>query len=374
MKKKILALLYLAVFYLTSCISQENPPIIETPDQSKFSTSIIVDGIEIPWGMDFITENDLLVTEKKGILYRVKNGEKSEVSGLPEIYQRGQGGLLDVALHPDFDNNKLIYFTASVHVEGDKGGNTALYCGELNANELSNVKLLYKGTPNTKKGQHWGSRIVFDDQGHLFFGIGDRGNRDVNPQDLKRDGGKIYRLNLDGSIPEDNPFFQEDEAIKAVYSYGHRNPQGMTIHPKTGEIWENEHGPKGGDEINIIKKGKNYGWPVITYGINYSGTSITDKKSMPGMEQPFYYWVPSIAPSGMAFSSSGVYRKWKGNLFIGSLKFKYLERLIIKRGKVVKREKILNDIGRVRNVKEGPDGFLYLGVEGKGILKVIVNR
>lgn len=374
MKKKILALLYLAVFYLNSCISQENPPIIETPDQSKFSTITIVDGIDIPWGMDFITENDLLVTEKKGVLYRVKNGEKSEISGLPEIYQRGQGGLLDVALHPDFDNNKVIYFTAGVHIEGDKGGNTALYCGELNANELSNVKLLYKGTPNTKKGQHWGSRIVFDDQGHLFFGIGDRGNRDVNPQDLKRDGGKIYRLNLDGSIPEDNPFVQEDEALNAVFTYGHRNPQGMTIHPKTGEIWENEHGPKGGDEINILRKGKNYGWPVITYGINYSGTSITDKKSMPGMEQPFYYWVPSIAPSGMAFSTSGVYRKWKGNLFVGSLKFKYLERLIIKRGKVVKREKILNDIGRVRNVKEGPDGYLYLGVEGKGILKVIVNR
>jgi glucose/arabinose dehydrogenase len=371
MENRFLKSLMIGVFSLTSCISQENPPEVKTPDQTKFITETVVDGIDIPWGMDFISENEILVTEKKGTLYRVTNGEKAEVSGLPEIYKRGQGGLLDVALHPDYKNNKIIFFTAGVHIEGDEGGNTALYCGELNENSLSNIKLLYKGNPNTKKGQHWGSRIVFDNKGHLFFGIGDRGNRDANPQDLNRDGGKIYRLNLDGSIPEDNPFADQEGALKAVYSYGHRNPQGMTVHPETGEIWENEHGPKGGDEINIIQKGKNYGWPVITYGINYSGTSITDKTSMPGMEQPFYYWVPSIAPSGMAFSSSNVYKRWKGNLFVGSLKFKYLERLVIKRGKVVKREKILNDVGRVRNVKEGPDGYLYLGVEGKGILKLV---
>ena len=373
MKKNLFAPMFFGVFCIISCISQENPPEIKTPEQSKFTTETIVDGIDIPWGMDFISENEILVTEKKGILYRVSNGKKAEVSGLPKIYQRGQGGLMDVALHPDFENNKIIYFTTGAHVEGEEGGNTTLYCAELNDNSLTNVKLLYKGKPNTKKGQHWGSRIIFDDKGHLFFGIGDRGNRDVNPQDLGRDGGKIYRLNLDGSIPEDNPFANQDGALKAIYSYGHRNPQGMTVHPKTGEIWENEHGPKGGDEINIIEKGKNYGWPKITYGINYSGTSITDKTSLPGMEQPFYYWVPSIGPSGMAFSYSNVYKKWKGNLFVGSLKFKYLERLIIRRGKVVKREKILDGIGRVRNVKEGPDGYLYLGVEGKGILKVVHN-
>ena len=228
--------------------------------------------------------------------------------------------------------------------------------------------------PNTKKGQHWGSRIVFDDEGHLFFGVGDRGNRDVNPQDLKKDGGKIYRLNLDGSIPDDNPFINLEGAKKAIYTYGNRNPQGLIFHYKTGELWEHEHGPKGGDEINILEKGKNFGWPVITYGINYSGTSITDKREMPGMEQPLYYWVPSIAPSGMAFSTSGVYKDWEGDLFVGSLKFKYLERLVIKDKKVIKREKILDEIGRVRNVKEGPDGYLYLGVDGKGILKVILKE
>ena len=257
MKLNLYLTLAALVISFSSCISQENPPLIETPDQTKYGTETIVDGIEVPWGMTFISEKELLVTEKKGVLYRVSNGNKTEVGGLPEIYKRGQGGLLDVAVHPDFKSNNLIYMTLSSHIEADKGGNTALYQAKLNANTLEDVKLLYKATPNTTKGQHWGSRIVFDDDGHLFFSVGDRGNRDVNPQDLKRDGGKIYRLNLDGSIPSDNPFINTDGAKKAVFSYGHRNPQGMTVHPKTGEIWENEHGPKGGDEINIIQKGKN---------------------------------------------------------------------------------------------------------------------
>ena len=196
----------------------------------------------------------------------------------------------------------------------------------------------------------------------------------MNPQNLEKDGGKIYRLKLDGTIPEDNPFVNKNGAIDAIYSYGHRNPQGMIFHYKTGELWEHEHGPKGGDEINIIEKGKNYGWPVITYGINYSGTSITDKREMPGMEQPLYYWVPSIAPCGMAFSTSGVYKKWKGDLFVGSMKFNYLERLVVKKRKVIKREKILEDVGgKLRNIKEGPDGYLYVSVDGKGIFKLIKN-
>ena len=374
MKSYFFLILINSIFYITSCISQENPPMIETPDQSKYTTELIVDGIDIPWGMDFINEEELLVTDKKGTLYHVLKGVKTEVSGLPKIYVRGQGGLLDVALHPNFKSNGLVYLAISVNIEGDEGGNTALYRGTYEEFKLKNIELLYKAVPNTKKGQHWGSRIVFDDEGHLFFGVGDRGNRDVNPQDLKKDGGKIYRLNLDGSIPDDNPFINEEGAKKAIYTYGNRNPQGLIFHPNTGDLWEHEHGPKGGDEINILKKGKNYGWPVITYGINYSGTSITDKREMPGMEQPLYYWVPSIAPSGIAFSTSGVYKDWEGDIFVGSLKFKYLERLVIKNNKVTKREKILNEIGRVRNVKEGPDGYLYLGVDGKGILKVILKE
>ena len=374
MKNYFLIIISISVLFNNSCISQENPPLIETPDQTRYATELIVDGIDIPWGMDFIDETEFLVTDKKGILYHVKNGVKTEVSGLPKVYVRGQGGLLDVALHPNFKSNKIVYLAISVNLEGDEGGNTAIYSGTFEKFKINNMKLLYKAVPNTKKGQHFGSRIVFDDKGHLFFGVGDRGNRDVNPQDIKNDGGKIYRLNLDGSIPNDNPFVNKQGAKKAVYTYGNRNPQGLIFHPITGELWEHEHGPKGGDEINIIEKGKNYGWPVITYGINYSGTSITDKREMPGMEQPLYYWVPSIAPSGMAFSTSDIYKDWKGDLFVGSLKFKYLERLVIRDKKVIKREKILDEIGRVRNVKEGPDGYLYIGVDGKGILKVILEE
>ena len=371
--KSSLSILMFLVLHL-SC-AQDNPPFIETPTEINYTYETIVDGIDIPWGLDFISENDLLVTEKSGILYRVVDGQKTPVTGIPEIYIRGQGGLLDIALHPDFNSNSIIYMTLSSSIEGDeKGGNTALYSAQLKGNKLENVKLLYKATPNTKKGQHWGSRIVFDQDGHLFFSIGDRGNRDVNPQDITRDGGKIYRLNLDGSIPKDNPFVDTNNAKKAIYSYCHRNPQGMVMNPKTGEVWEHEHGPQGGDEINIIKSGVNFGWPTITYGINYSGTQITDKTELPDMAQPFYYWVPSIAPSGMAFSSSGVYKDWEGDLFVGSLKFEYLERLVIKQNKVIKREKVLDKIGRVREVVESPEGYLYLGVEGKGVLKIVPNQ
>jgi glucose/arabinose dehydrogenase len=371
--KSSLSILMFLVLHL-SC-AQDNPPFIETPTEINYTYETIVDGIDIPWGLDFISENDLLVTEKSGILYRVVDGQKTPVTGIPEIYIRGQGGLLDIALHPDFNSNSIIYMTLSSSIEGDeKGGNTALYSAQLKGNKLENAQLLYKATPNTKKGQHWGSRIVFDQDGHLFFSIGDRGNRDVNPQDITRDGGKIYRLNLDGSIPKDNPFVDTNNAKKAIYSYGHRNPQGMVMNPKTGEVWEHEHGPQGGDEINIIKSGVNFGWPTITYGINYSGTQITDKTALPDMAQPFYYWVPSIAPSGMAFSSSGVYKDWEGDLFVGSLKFEYLERLVIKQNKVIQREKVLDKIGRVREVVESPEGYLYLGVEGKGVLKIVPNQ
>lgn len=371
MKKKINHLLTSFAALSISCNAQENGPKIQSPTNVDYTYEVVVDSIDIPWGLTFLNEKELLVTEKAGVLYHINDGVKTEIKGLPPVYLRGQGGLLDVAIAPNYNETGIIYFTTSSPLGEEKGGHTALYSTQLEGNQLVNTKLLYKGDYNTKKGQHWGSRITFDDQGHLYFSIGDRGNREVNPQDLTRDGGKIYRLNLDGSIPKDNPFVNNDKNRKAIFSYGHRNPQGMITHPKTGEIWVHEHGPRGGDEINVIKKGKNYGWPIITYGINYSGTPITDITEKEGLEQPLYYWLPSIAPSGMAFSTSGIYPDWKDDLFVGSLRFEYLERLEIENNKVVKREKVLDSIGRVRNVEEGPDGYLYLGVEGKGILKII---
>tara|TARA_Y100000389_G_scaffold201709_1_gene245097 strand:+ start:305 stop:1435 length:1131 start_codon:yes stop_codon:yes gene_type:complete len=369
--KKILSLnLICTLFFISSC-AQKHGPIIQNEQSPNYITETVINGIDIPWGMAFISKDEILVTEKSGILYRVFEGKKTEVSGLPEIYARGQGGLLDVATAPDFETSKLIFFTAGSSDGEGSGGHTALYSAKLEADKLTNLKQLYKGKENSKKGQHWGSRIAFDNKGYIYFSIGDRGNREVNPQDITRDGGKIYRLNLDGSIPKDNPFYNEEGSKKAIYSFGHRNPQGMLKHPKTGKIWVHEHGPRGGDEINIIGAGKNYGWPKITYGINYSGTPITSDRDLPGLEQPFYYWVPSIAPSGMVFSTSENYPKWKDNLLVGSLKFEYLELLVIENNKVRERHKVLEGIGRIRDVKQGPDGLIYIGVEGKGILKII---
>jgi len=348
---------------------------ISTSAHKNYTIELIVPDLKIPWGMAFLPDNSLLITEKEGLIIHFKNGEKTNIKNVPTTYLRGQGGLMGIAIHPNFKDNNLIYFTQSSSVGSDKsGGNTALYRAVLQENALQDISLLYKAEPNTKKSVHFGSRIAFDNDGYLYFTIGDRGNRDVNPQDLTKDGGKVYRLTESGEIPTDNPFVNVLNAKTAVYSYGHRNPQGITKHPVTGEIWIHEHGPRGGDEINIIKAGKNYGWPKITYGKNYTGTTITKDKALPGMEQPLYYWIPSIAPSGMAFVHNSVYADWNGSLVVGSLKFNYLERLTLDNNRIVKREKIANEIGRVRDVVLGPDGFLYLAVENKGICKIVPNQ
>ncbi|MEO0902396.1 MAG: PQQ-dependent sugar dehydrogenase, partial [Bacteroidota bacterium] len=265
---------------------------------------------------------------------------------------------MDIKVHPNFEKNKWLYLTYSSPEGTGSGANTALLRATLQNGELLDQKVLYKASPNSSKPYHFGSRIEFDTNGFLYFSIGDRGSRDKNPQDVTRDGGKIYRIHDDGSIPSDNPFVQKTGAKTAIFSYGHRNPQGMVRHPNTGKIWIHEHGPRGGDELNILKKGKNYGWPIITYGINYSGTKITDETTRPNMEQPIYYWVPSIAPSGLEVISSDKYPNWKGNVLAGSLAFQYLERLVLDDHKVTYREKLLNGMGRVRSVKQGPDGYI----------------
>ena len=370
MKKSIILSYLIVVAFNFSC-GQESENQVDMPENVPFSAELLIDELQIPWGMTFLPDGAILVTEISGELIHFKNGEKTKIGNVPEVYKRGQGGLLDVVAHPDYVNNGWIYITYSSSEGDEKGGNTALIRAKLEDKTLTNNQLLYKASPNTTKGQHFGSRMVFDNEGYLYFTVGDRGNRDENPQDITRDGGKVYRINDDGSIPDDNPFVGTDGAKTAVFSYGHRNPQGLAKHPETGVIWDNEHGPRGGDEINVVKKGANYGWPVITYGINYSGTPITDKTEMEGMEQPIHYWVPSIAPSGMAFVTSDNYgAEWKGSVLIGSLAFQYLERLELEGNTVVKREKLMGDLGRVRNIVEGPDGLIYVAVEGKGIYKL----
>lgn len=370
MKKSVFSFCFFVVLLNFSC-AQNPENKVSTPENVPFTIELFVDELQIPWGFTFLPDGSILITEKSGKIIHFKDGNKTEISNVPEVYQRGQGGLLDIELHPQYDKNGWLYISyASTEGEG-KGGNTALMRAKLKNNSLVENQLLYKATPNTTKGQHFGSRIEFDNEGYLYFSIGERGDRDTNPQDITRDGGKIYRLFDDGRIPNDNPFVGKKGAKTAIYSYGHRNPQGLVKHPETGEIWDHEHGPRGGDEINIVKKGANYGWPVITYGINYSGTPITDKKEMEGMEQPIHYWVPSIAPSGMEFITSDKYAGWKGSLLVGSLVFQYLERLELDGSKITSREKLLEGEGRVRDVKQGPDGLIYVAVEGKGIFKLI---
>lgn len=360
-----LPIIGLILISILTCAQDKNPV------NKENNYEIIVPNISIPWAFTFLPDSSLLVNEKAGELIHFKNGKKTIINGLPEIYVRGQGGLMDILLHPNYKENRWVYFSyASATGEGE-GGNTTIARAKLQDNSLTNFEVLYKAEPNSRRGQHFGSRLVFDNAGFLYFTIGDRGSRDTNPQDITRDCGKIYRIKDDGSIPSDNPFVDQPKAKHVIFSYGHRNPQGMTLHPKTGHIWTHEHGPKGGDEINIIESGKNYGWPVISYGINYSGTKFTEITEKEGMEQPLHYWTPSIAPSGMAFIDSDKYDNWDGNLLVGSLKFRYLNMCTIKNNKVQKEERLLDGIGRVRSIEQGPDGYIYVGIENLGIVKLI---
>jgi len=369
MKKYILySLLFLAVNIACAQETREND--VPLSSNNDYTYEMIVPGLTNPWGLAILPDGSMLITEKSGELIHFKDNQKTMITGVPKVVSRNQGGLLDIRLHPDYTTNGWIYITYSSPEGTEDGAMTALMRAKLKNGALTDQKVLYKGSPNTRKSHHFGSRIRFDKDGYVYFSIGDRGDRDTNPQDITRDGGKIYRLNADGSIPKDNPFVGKDGAKEAIFSYGHRNPQGMTVHPESGKIWIHEHGPRGGDEINIPEAGKNYGWPIISYGINYSGTTFTDITQKEGMEQPLYYWVPSIAPSGMAFSHNTGDAHLDGNLLIGSLKFKYLELVTLKNDQVVSREKLLEEIGRVRNVI-CHNGSIYVSVEEKGILKLI---
>ena len=368
MKNKISRLVTHFVFIVFSCIAVHANAV-------KYTTQVVVEGIGVPWGMVQLPDGNLLVTERAGELFLVdtKNNSKQKVSGLPKISARGQGGLLDIELHPQYAKNGWIYLSfASPQGQGD-GDNTAIIRAKLNATQLTNIETVFKANPNSKRKHHYGSRLEFDKKGYLFFSIGDRGDRDTNPQDITRHGGKIYRIHDDGRIPQDNPFVNNKQAKPEIYSYGHRNPQGMEMHPQTGEIWTHEHGPKGGDEINIIKPSINYGWPVISYGVNYSGTKFTELTEKDGMAQPVWYWVPSIAPSGMTFVTSDKYPDWQGHLLVGSLKFGNLVLCKLDTNKVTEQKIVMDNLVRVRDVKQMPDGYIYVATDNNQIVRIVAE-
>ena len=357
----------------------------EKPKSTLFKTEkltvrleTVVKGLDNPWAMAFLPGNEMLVTDRNGKFYYVKKDRtKTLITGVPKVVSEGQGGLLDVALDPDYARNKFIYLSYSKgkNENGKELATTAILKARFDNGKLTGQKDIFVAKPYSTTRHHYGSRMQFGKDGYLYFSVGERGNENQNPQQIKgNDLGKIHRIKSDGTIPSDNPFVKIPGAEASIYSYGHRNPQGMTIHPQTGKIWTHEHGPRGGDEINIITPGKNYGWPEITYGINYDGKPMAPdtKTAKPGMEQPLFQWTPSIAPSGMAFVIGSRYKGWEGNLMSGSLRFEYLNRSVLKDNKVISEEILFKNIGRVRDVRMGPDGYLYMAVERPGIIYKLV--
>jgi aldose sugar dehydrogenase len=342
-------------------------------EEMKIRPDTVIKGLDIPWGLAILPDGDMLVNERSGKMLRYRNGKLvAEIKGVPAVHADGQGGLMDIRLHPDYKTNGWIYFSYSgLPANGENGWNTSVMRARLKDNTLVDKQLLFAGIPPLTTNYHFGCKITFDGKGHVFFGVGERGTM-KKVADLSNDWGKVHRLNDDGSIPADNPFVSTPGARKSIWSYGHRNPQGLVVSPFDGSLWESEHGPKGGDELNFIEPGKNYGWPFITFGINYDGKIISPDTAMVGMEQPVIYWVPSFAPCGMTFVTGTKYRNWEGDILIGSLRFHNLVRVKIKNNKVVHQEVLLNNIGRMRNVEMGPDGFIYVSLEAPGMIVRLV--
>lgn len=321
----------------------------------------VAKGLAHPWGLAFLPDGRRIVTERGGNLRLVSKGGtlSPPLSGTPKVWASGQGGLLDVVLHPDFATNRRIYLS---YVEpGDGGGGTAVGWGVLDGNALTGFKVIWRMVPKASTGRHFGSRLVFARDGTLFVTIGERGQRE-RAQDPSVNRGQVIRINPDdGSIPKDNPFVGKSGYRPEIWSYGHRNPQAAALNPATGKLWTVEHGARGGDEINIPEAGKNYGWPVISYGRHYFGGKIGVGTHKAGMEQPIYYWDPSIAPSGMAFYTGDKFPAWRGNLFVGALRGQLLARLVLRGDKIVREERLLRGLReRIRDVRQGPDGYLYL--------------
>jgi len=330
-------------------------------ERQRFRVVTLVRGLDYPWALAFLPGGDMLITERPGRLLRVdgRTLQPRTVGGLPAITAVGQGGLLDVALHPDFDSNQLVYF--SFVGADDDGLGTEVGRGRLVGDFLEDMEVIFRALPKSRGGLQFGSRLLFDTDGRLLVTLGDRRDR-MRAQDIGDHAGSVVRINDDGSVPADNPFVATPGARPEIYAYGNRNAQGIALDPASGRVWSHEHGPQGGDELNILASGRNYGWPVITYGRNYvTGTRIGEGTRKQGMEQPVRYWTPSIAPSGMTFYTGDKFPAWRGNLFIGALKFQLLVRLEARGQEITHEERMLEGVlGRIRDVRTGPDGYIYL--------------
>jgi aldose sugar dehydrogenase len=351
-------------------------------EHHSYRVVTVVDGLQHPWGIAFLPSGDMLVTERgsggddgrPGQLRIVRNGEllPDPVPGLPPIRVGGQGGLLDVVLHPDFESNRLLYLSYSKPNEDDSQGTTAVIRGRYENDRLDDVEEVFEAQAWTGGRGHHGSRIVFDRDGYMFVSIGDRqarpqGDLEAHPaQDLTNHIGTTVRLHDDGRVPSDNPFVGRDDALPEIWSYGHRNAQGMAVHPETDQVWQNEHGPQGGDELNLIKPGVNYGWPVIGFGVNYGpGTPIHEAVRREGMEDPVHHWTPSIATSGMMVYTGDRFPRWRGDIFNGGLAGQQLSRVRVEGETAVTVEALVRDMGRIRDVRQGPDGLIYLAIDDR---------
>jgi glucose/arabinose dehydrogenase len=340
-------------------------------EKHAFNLVTLVEGLENPWSIAWLPDGRMLVNERAGRLRIVSSDFKLDpkaVEGLPKIVAAGQGGLFDVVLHPGYKDNGWIYISYSGPGAGGHG--TELMRAKLDGHRLSDQQVLFRMEPKSDSGQHFGGRIVFDGKGHLFLTLGERGDR-TRAQRLDDHAGGVIRLNDDGTVPRDNPFVGRKDAKPEKFSYGNRNMQGAALHPVTGELWVHEHGPQGGDEVNIIRAGRNYGWPLVTYGAEYgSGVKIGQSTPKAGIEMPLYYWVPSIAPSGLVFYEGDKFPNWRGNMLLGALAGQMLVRLELDGEKIVREERMLKGvIGRIRDVRVGPDGFVYLLTdERRGVL------
>ncbi|KXS34246.1 MAG: oxidoreductase [Idiomarina sp.] len=343
----------------TSVLAQE----VET-ERHTLSLETISEGLNHPWGIAFLPSGDMLVTERSGTLNIItQDGQKTPIQGTPEVVAKSQGGLLDVNIDPDYADNGWVYISYSEKdPKGGNGNSTAVMRGKIDGDKWTQGEVIFRQAPKYESNAHFGSRLVFSPEGHLFITLGERYSRMQDAQTLDNHHGKIVRIWPDGSIPKDNPFVGNDGALDEIWSYGHRNVQGAAIHPDTGELWTIEHGPQGGDEVNIPKAGKNYGWPTITYGEDYGGGEIGIGTHKEGMEQPFYYWLPSIATAGSIFYTGDKFPKWKGDLLVTALRGQTIARLDLEEGRVLHEERMLEDATsfRIRDIEQGPEGFLYI--------------